>query len=74
MVIVTGADGHRASSGIAEFDPGFTDRTAILADRKDGAPLASNAAPFQLVLTGEKRPGRWVRQVASIEAVVATTP
>ena len=52
-----------------EFDAQFTDRVAILADRKDGAPLAGNAAPFQLVITGEKRPARWVRQVTSIDLV-----
>lgn len=66
-VIVAGADGYRAAFGIAEFDPGFTDRLAILADWKDGTPLTGNAAPFQLILTGEKRPARWVRQVVSIE-------
>jgi DMSO/TMAO reductase YedYZ molybdopterin-dependent catalytic subunit len=66
-VIVTGADGYRVAFGIAEFDPGFTDRTAILADRRDGRPLPANAAPFQLIVTGEKRPARWVRQVVTIE-------
>jgi len=66
-VIVTGADGYRIVFGIAEFDPAFTDRVAILADQKDGKPLTANEAPFQLVLTGEKRPARWVRQVVSIE-------
>ena len=57
---------------IAEFDPAFTDRVAILADRKDGAPLPPNAAPFQLVITGEKRPARWVRQVVAIELMSYT--
>jgi hypothetical protein len=52
-VVVTGADGYRAVFGIAEFDPAFTDRVAILADRKDDAPLPANAAPFQLVITSE---------------------
>ena len=67
VVIVTGADGYRVAFNVAEFDPGFTDRIAILADRKDGAPLSGNAAPYQLILTGEKRPSRWVRQVTTIE-------
>jgi DMSO/TMAO reductase YedYZ molybdopterin-dependent catalytic subunit len=70
-VLVTGADGYRVAFGIAEFDAGFTDRVAIVADRKDGDPLPDNAAPFQLVITGEKRPARWVRQVVSIEIVSA---
>src|SRR5262249_41129471 len=66
-VLVTGADGYRVAFGVAEFDPAFTDRVSILADRKDGKPLTGNEAPFQLVLAGEKRPARWVRQVTSIE-------
>lgn len=66
-VIVTGADGYRVAFGLAEFDPAFTDRVSILADRKDGGPLAENALPFQIILADEKRPARWVRQVVSIE-------
>jgi hypothetical protein len=73
-VIVTGADGYRVAFGLAEFDPGFTDRVSILADRKDGAPLGRTAAPFQLILTREKRPGRWVRQVVSIEVRSPSQP
>lgn len=70
-VLVTGADGYRASFALVEFDPGFTDRVAILADRKDGAVLDGNAAPFQVILADEKRPARWVRQVVSIEVRAA---
>jgi len=70
-VIVTGADGYRVAFGLAEFDPDFTDRVVILADRRDGGPLPSNAAPFHLIVGGEKRPTRWVRQVISIELVPA---
>ena len=68
-VVITGADGYRVAFGLAEFDPAFTDRIAILADRRDGKPLPENAVPFQLILTGEKRPTRWVRQVVSITLV-----
>jgi hypothetical protein len=66
-VIVTGADGYRVAFGLAEFDPAFTNRVSILADRKDGGPLAENALPFQIILADEKRPARCVRQVVSIE-------
>ena len=68
-VLVTGADGYRVAFGIAEFDARFTDRIGILADRKDGAPLTGNDAPFMLILTGEKHPSRWVRQVTTIDVV-----
>ena len=66
-VLVTGADGYRVSFALVEFDSAFTDRVAILADRKDGMLLGGDAAPFQVILADEKRPARWVRQVVSIE-------
>jgi len=28
--VITGADGYRVAFGVAEFDPAFTDRMAIL--------------------------------------------
>lgn len=68
-VVITGADGYRVVFSPAEFDPAFTDRVSLLADTKDGQPLSGNAAPYQVVLEGEKRPARWVRQVVSIELV-----
>ena len=69
VVIVSGADGYRVAFALAEFDPSFTDRVALLADTKNGEALSGNDAPFQLVLPDEKRPSRWVRQVISIELV-----
>src|SRR5262245_53090668 len=41
-VVVNGADGYRVVFGIAEFDPGFTDRLSILADKRDSAALSGN--------------------------------
>lgn len=35
----------------------------------DGQPLGGSAAPYQLILEGEKRPARWVQQVVSLEVV-----
>jgi hypothetical protein len=66
-VVVTGADDYQVVFGIAEFDPGFTDRVAILADKRDGIALAGDEGPYQLIVPDEKRPARWVRQVVSID-------
>lgn len=71
VVVVTGSDGYQAAFSVAEFDPGFTDRVSLLADTKDGQPLAGTAGPFQLILEGEKRPARWVRMVVSITVAAA---
>jgi DMSO/TMAO reductase YedYZ molybdopterin-dependent catalytic subunit len=66
-IVVTGADGYRAVFALAELDSAFTDRAVLLADRRNGQPLPDNVAPFQLIVPGEKRPARWVRQVVSID-------
>lgn len=66
-ILVEAADGYRVVFSLADFDPGFTDRTAIVADRKDGAPLSAQEGPFRLIVPGERRPARWVRMVTAIE-------
>ncbi|HEY2025945.1 MAG TPA: hypothetical protein VGG78_02990 [Gemmatimonadaceae bacterium] len=65
-VRIEGADGYAVLLTLAELDASFTDRIAILADRKDGAPLAAKDGPYQLIIPGDKRPARWVRQVVLI--------
>ncbi len=70
-LVATGADGYRVIFALAEVDSGFTDRVILLADRRDGTALPANAAPFQIIVPGEKRPARWVRQVVSLEIITA---
>ena len=66
-ILIVAADGYRVVFALADFDAGYTDRIAILADAKDGAPLSAAEGPFHLIVPGEKRPARWVRQVVRIE-------
>ena len=51
---------------MAELDPELTDRAILLADIKNGQPLPPDEGPFRIVVPGEKRPVRWVRQVRSL--------
>jgi DMSO/TMAO reductase YedYZ molybdopterin-dependent catalytic subunit len=69
VVRITGNDNYSVVFALAEFDSGFTDRTIILADQQDSQPLPDNAAPFRVVVPGDTRPARWVRQVKSIEII-----
>jgi len=66
-VIVNAADGYRVVFALAEFDPDFTDRAIILADHRDGHVLAPPEAPFRMIVAGEKRHARWVREVNSLD-------
>jgi hypothetical protein len=70
-VRIEAADGYRVILTLAEFDAGYTDRIALLADRKDGASLPAAEGPFHLIIPGDKRPARWVRQVTRIEVRAA---
>jgi DMSO/TMAO reductase YedYZ molybdopterin-dependent catalytic subunit len=62
-VLVEATDGYRAVFSLAELDPALIDRVVLLADTKDGQPLPPREGPFRIIVPGEKRPARWVRQV-----------
>ena len=66
-VVVEAADGYRAVFALAELDPAFTDRVVLLADRRDGKPLSARDGPFQIIVPGEKKHARWVRQVIRLK-------
>jgi hypothetical protein len=66
-VVVEAADGYRAVFALAEFDPDFTDRVILLADRRDDYPLSSKRGPFRIVVPGEKRHARWVREATALD-------
>ncbi len=65
-VLAQATDGYRAIFTLAELDPGFTDARVIVADRRDGAPLDEHQGPLRIIAPGEKRPGRWVRNLARL--------
>ena len=65
-VVAEGTDKYRAIYSLAEVDPTFHTGTIIVADREDGQPIAKDG-PFKLVNTEDKRPARWVRNLASIQ-------
>ncbi len=67
-VRVTAVDGYRVVFSLAELDAAFGNNVVLLADRRDGKPLAGDG-PYRLVVPGDKRAGRWLRNVAAIELV-----
>jgi DMSO/TMAO reductase YedYZ molybdopterin-dependent catalytic subunit len=64
--VVKASDGYQVIFTPPELDPGFTDRIVLLADEKNGAPLAASEGPLRIVVPDEKRQARWVRNVLSI--------
>ena len=66
-VVVEAADGYRAVFALAELDSAFTDRVVLLADHRDGKPFSAREGPFQVIVPGEKKHARWVRQVIRLK-------
>lgn len=67
FIVATGSDGYVAVVSLAEVDTTFHSGEVIVADAMNGQPLDARSGPFKLVVTEDKRPARWVRNLASIE-------
>jgi hypothetical protein len=72
--MVEGADGYRALFALAELDPSFVSHRVMLADEREGAPLAARDGPWQVIAPGDRRPARWVRQVVRLRVVQVPAP
>lgn len=70
VVLVEAADGYKVAFALAEFDPAFSSRQIILADKRDGKPLDGKEGPFRIVAPGDQRPARWIRQLSSMKVIV----
>jgi DMSO/TMAO reductase YedYZ molybdopterin-dependent catalytic subunit len=73
-VLVHAADRYQAAFSLAELDPGMNDRPALLAWSRNNEPLTASQGPIRLVIPGDKRQARWVRQVTAIEIVSLNRP
>ena len=71
-MVVEARDGYRATFAWAELDSTFMDQSVYVVTRRDGKPLPEKDGPFQLVVPGEKRTARWVRQVTALKIRQAT--
>jgi DMSO/TMAO reductase YedYZ molybdopterin-dependent catalytic subunit len=63
-VLITGSDGYTAVLALGEISPEFAAKPVILADRMDGHPLGPEH--LRLIVPGERRGGRSVRDVVRI--------
>ena len=71
--VVAGApDGFRVVLALAEIDPDFANRDAIVADRLNGAPLSMRDGPLQLIIPADTHHARWVRNLNTL--TVQTAP
>jgi hypothetical protein len=66
-VMVTGADGYQVALGWGELDPDFGAAPILLAYSSGGQPMGDKQGMARLVVPGDKRGGRYVSTVKSIE-------
>jgi hypothetical protein len=64
-IVAEGTDHYRVVYSIDETDPVNHTGDVLIADSLNGAPITTDGA-FKLVSSEDKRPARWVRNLASI--------
>jgi hypothetical protein len=67
-VVASGMDGYGVLYSLAEVDPSIHTGDVIVADTVDGKKLDKDGV-FKMVSSEERRPARWVRNLASITVV-----
>jgi DMSO/TMAO reductase YedYZ molybdopterin-dependent catalytic subunit len=71
-VLIEAADGYKVVFALAELDEEFTDRPIILATEIDGKPVPAAEGPFRIIVQGEKKPARCIKQVIAIKVLSAS--
>ncbi len=69
-LVAAGSDGYEVVYSLGEVAPDVHDGMVLVADRQDGKPIADDG-PLKMVLTGEKRPARWVRNLVAVKVLTA---
>jgi hypothetical protein len=65
--VATGLDGYAAVLSLGEVDTSFHPGDVIVADTMNGKALDARNRPFKLVVTEDKRPARWVRNLVGLQ-------
>jgi DMSO/TMAO reductase YedYZ molybdopterin-dependent catalytic subunit len=68
-VVARAPDGYHVLFSLTEFDPAFSDRVILLADRRDGKALDNREGPLRFIVPGGNRHARWIRGVTTLEVV-----
>lgn len=73
QVVVAGATDHfHVAIALCDTNPDCRSGQAIVADMQDGGPITADGA-FKLILTEDKKPARWSRNLESLAIKVVGT-
>jgi hypothetical protein len=64
-LVASGSDGYSVVLSLAEVDSSFHGGQVLVADTRDDRPLA-DSGPFELIVSDDKRPARWVHNLNSV--------
>jgi DMSO/TMAO reductase YedYZ molybdopterin-dependent catalytic subunit len=67
VIVAHGADGYRALVALAEVDRSIGAREVYVVTAADGVPLEPAMGPYRLLVVGDGRASRWVRQLVRLE-------
>jgi hypothetical protein len=73
-VRLLGSDGQAAMFGLAELDPGFSHRTVLVADQREGKPLDAAEGAWRVFVPDDIRHARWIRGLVRIDAGTLPPP
>jgi DMSO/TMAO reductase YedYZ molybdopterin-dependent catalytic subunit len=65
-LIAEARDKYRALFSLPEIDPDWSDGVVLLATSRNGEPLGASHGPLQIIVPGDKRHSRWIKQVTRL--------
>lgn len=72
VLVADAADGYRVVFSLGEVDAKLGHTPILVADRCDGKPLAARDGPVRLVVPGDMRGARSVKQLKTLQAQAIT--
>ena len=68
-VAAIAGDGYQVVYTLADVDPTIADAGIIVADKREGQPLAPTEGPLRIVVPNDKRPARCLKLLREIDVV-----
>lgn len=69
LIVAEAADGYRVAFSLGELDRALGNHAVLVATACDGKPLDTGSGPLRLVVPGETRAARSVRQQRALRVV-----
>lgn len=74
VVFAQARDDYAVAYSLGEASPGLSGRRIIVALTQDGKPLDAETGPMRMVVEGDLRQARWIRQLDRLAVVEVGAP